>query len=73
MDQINTLFGSFKDNTKSGNSMGNNDAFFLPPDEDIIKAADKVKLNHENIDILSKEWKDQNPKVKEAKDIQSVT
>jgi|LauGreDrversion4_2_1035121.scaffolds.fasta_scaffold96026_4 hypothetical protein len=45
MDQINTLFGSFKDNTKSGNAMGNNDAYFLPPDEDIIKAADKIKFD----------------------------
>jgi hypothetical protein len=50
MDQINTLFGSFKDNTKAGNAMGNNDAYFLPPDEDIIKEAAKVNLNYAALD-----------------------
>ena len=73
MDQINTLFGSFKDNTKAGNAVGNNDAYFLPPDEDIIKEAAKIFLNHATIDHLAREWKEKNPKVKGGKDIQSVT
>ena len=69
MDQINTLFGSFRDNTKAGNAVGNNDAYFLPPDEDIIKEAAKVCLNHATIDHLAREWKEKNPKVKGGKDI----
>jgi hypothetical protein len=73
MDEINTLFGNFRDNTNAGNAIGNNDAYFLPPDEDIIREAAKVNLNHAALDQLRREWKERNPKVKEAKDIQSVT
>jgi hypothetical protein len=71
MEQINTLFGSFRDNTKAGNIMGNNDAYFLPPDEDIIKMAGKINFNHAGLDTLRREWKELNPKMKEGKDIKS--
>jgi hypothetical protein len=51
--------------------LGNNDAYFLPPDEDIIKVAGKINFNHQELDRLCGEWKKQNPKQKEGKDIKS--
>jgi hypothetical protein len=41
MDSINKLFSSFKDNEKAGSDSGHN-AYFLPPDEDIIRESYKI-------------------------------
>jgi hypothetical protein len=53
------MFSTFKDNTRAGKEQGG--AWFLPPDEDIIKEANNVKLNQAGLDNVKKDWKIMNP------------